>query len=417
MTTFGLLSPIGRALFLLAVLLLLLFSLFNLLRVFQLRKKGALLVLCITVIAAASGGMQPLFHYHLVRKKLPFDPPLWLLLLLLLVLGCVCAAVHIAIGRRMRESITAMSVKESFDNLPTGLCCWFPGGLLKLVNTKMDVVSNALCGRPVQNGEAFRNALLTGEFPGRLSSGEQPIYQTPDGAVYSFRCYPLELEDRKAFEMVAVDVTQEYKVTRQLEEKQRQVQMINTRLRSLNSAMEYLNMNRELLALKAQLHDQLGQSLLYAKRCLAAPDAVDREELRALWMFQIRRLKNESPEDWQTPYFVSAAQAEKLGITLKITGELPYEERLLSVVDTAITTHLTNVLRHANGKTASVVIEEAASGYTLIFTNDGCPPVSPVSETGGLQNLRREVEYLGGTMDIRSEPAFQMTLFLPKGGA
>ena len=414
MTMFTSLCAEARGFVLLGALLALIFLLWNSVRAVQLGKNPGFLAGNVAVFCVLAFGVQPLFTYHYFQDKPAYDLPLWLMLAVLLLSFGFCVAEHLILRKQAHERITNMSVKESFDNLPAGLCCWFPGGLLKLVNAKMDALSCEFCGGSVQNGETFWNALQSGAFPGCLASGEQPIYRTADGAVYAFRCYPLALKGQPAFELVASDVTEEVRLTEALEEKQRQVQIINQRLRSLNSAMEYLNMNRELLALKAQLHDQLGQSLLYAKRCLSAPDTVDRGELRELWRFQVKRLKNELAEDWQAPYFVSTAQAPLLGIELKITGELPREEALLPVVDTAITVHLTNVLRHATGKTAFVAITETSDSYTLVFSNDGAPPAEPVHESGGLGNLRRGTELLGGTMEIVCDPMFRMTLRLPK---
>lgn len=414
MITFTSLSAHGRGAMLLAVLFALLCLMWNAIRSVRLGKNIIIPVLNMSLFFVMIFGIRPLFEYHYYRNRLAYDLPLWLMSAFILGSFAISAAEYWILKKRVREHITDMSVKESFDTLPAGICCWFPGGLLKLVNTRMDALSRELCGGSVQNGEAFWNDLQNGAFPGCLASGEQPIYQTDVGAVYAFRCYPTELKGQPAFELVASDVTEEFRLTATLEEKQRQVKIINQRLRSFNFTMEYLNMNRELLALKVQLHDQLGQSLLYAKRFLAAPEDVDREELRELWQFQLKRLKNESPEDWQTPYFVSTTQAARLGIELKITGELPREEALLPVVDTAITVHLTNVLRHAEGKNAFVAIEETSEGYTLTFTNDGAPPAAPVRETGGLSNLRRETELLVGTMAIGSSPEFQMILYLPK---
>ena len=47
------------------------------------------------------------------------------------------------------------------------------------------------------------------------------------------------------------------------------------------------------------------------------------------------------------------------------------------------------------------------------FTNNGRPPAAPVKETGGLANLRRRIEAIGGTMTINSAPQFEMILHLP----
>jgi signal transduction histidine kinase len=83
-------------------------------------------------------------------------------------------------------------------------------------------------------------------------------------------------------------------------------------------------------------------------------------------------------------------------------------------VDSAITVHVTNVLRHAEGDIAYISIEKTADGYLMRFTNNGRPPCAPVNETGGLANLRRMTETIGGKMTINSSPQFEMILQLPE---
>ncbi len=97
-----------------------------------------------------------------------------------------------------------------------------------------------------------------------------------------------------------------------------------------------------------------------------------------------------------------------------MNGELPEDEILSSVVDSAITVHVTNVLRHAEGDTAYISIEKTADGYLMRFTSNGRLPSAPVKETGGLANLRCRIEAIGGTMTINSTPQFEMILHLPE---
>ena len=103
-----------------------------------------------------------------------------------------------------------------------------------------------------------------------------------------------------------------------------------------------------------------------------------------------------------------------MGIRLEIVGELPEEETLQPVVDQAISAHVINVLQHAEGTVATVRIQEGEGEYCLIFQNDGNPPEGEIRETGGLSNLRKKVEEVGGGMKVSCKPRFEMRLTLPK---
>ena len=154
--------------------------------------------------------------------------------------------------------------------------------------------------------------------------------------------------------------------------------------------------------------------LLMTRHFLAAPGQTDTKEMLSLWRRNIALLKNEERERWQEPCFFSLTHADSLGIRIEMNGELPEDETLLSVADTAITVHVTNVLRHAEGDTAYISIEKTPEGYVMRFTNNGKPPCEPVKETGGLANLRRLTEKIGGAMAITSSPQFEMILHLPE---
>ncbi|MBR1763883.1 MAG: hypothetical protein IJ746_00630 [Ruminococcus sp.] len=154
--------------------------------------------------------------------------------------------------------------------------------------------------------------------------------------------------------------------------------------------------------------------LLMTKRYLTSHDSVDREEMLSLWKMNIAMLKNEQVEQWQQPYFISLHHAEGLGVRIELTGKLPEEEELVPVIDSAITVHVTNVIRHAEGDAAYISSEKTDMGYVLRFTNNSRAPKVPVKETGGLANLRRRTEGIGGTIEISGAPRFELVLRLPE---
>ena len=176
----------------------------------------------------------------------------------------------------------------------------------------------------------------------------------------------------------------------------------------------HIIMDRETLQIKIHIHDSFGEMLLMTRHFLTAPDQTDTKEMLSLWRRNIALLKNEERESWQEPCFFSLTHADSLGIRIELNGELPEDETLVSVADTAITVHVTNVLRHAEGDTAYISIGKTPEGYVMRFTNNGTPPGGPVKETGGLADLRRLTEKIGGTMTINSSPQFEMILHLPE---
>ena len=386
---------------------------FNLFRYFQIgkrRTKSRCILLCIVNFAL----VQILFQQMEDETSFPVVLPLWMLLLIIFMLTVFAVAEQYRIVKWNQSHVSATSIKEAVDALPTGLCFSLPEGLPLLVNEKMDKLSKELLGKPLLNAKDAWEALASESVKGLIKSGPEPIYELSDGRVYGFHREALNLKEGRVYVIVATDVTEEYSRTKELGEKQRKARVINARLKSLLDTIEYVTMSRELLQLKIALHDNLGRSLLSAKRYVLNPSSVDPMELLAIWKNNLSHLIGETPEEWQIPYYVAKKEAATMGIDLQIVGTLPEEERLLPLIDQAISTHVINVLRHADGHVAMVSVLEEEKEYCLTFTNDGNAPSGEIHETGGLGNLKRQVEALGGSMELSATPRFQMSLRLPK---
>ncbi|MBO4902712.1 MAG: hypothetical protein J5518_07955 [Lachnospiraceae bacterium] len=354
-------------------------------------------------------------HHHTGFTLMTPWIPLYPLLITEGILTILAVLLRILHEVWTRDNLTDISVKEAFDTLPTGLCYYLDEGMPKLINQQMDKICKETLHTPLRNGAVFADMLYSGEIEGEILENGRPIVSLPDGTVFSFQKDEIEQGGTKFNELIATDITEEYRLSGELEVQQKKARQVNTRLKSLLDTIEYVTMSKELLQFKKTLHDNIGRSLLLAKRWLVDPALVEKDEMLDVWRSNIRYLINDEPESWQIPYFIIEKQAVQLGIDLVIDGKLPEEDTLITLVDTAIYTHMTNVLRHAEGTRVFVKVTEEETGYKLVLTNDGKAPEHVVEEHGGLSNLRREIEAAGGRMEILSAPGFRLILTLPKG--
>lgn len=412
--TFLELSPYLRGFLMSWIGILMIVYIFNIIRCIRIRKSRTSIVtaavlllmdLCIFQVCLDQNQQDALYMRIAIRVPV---------LVTIIVALTIAALVSLYITTKWNaNNITAMSIKESFDSLPTGLCFYYESGMPKLVNSRMEYICRSLTGHLLQNAVSFVRELKTGIVRGCIEAGDNPIYRLDDGTVINFSVNEVAGGKIIIYELLAADVTEEYLLTEILREKEKQAGYINKRLKALLTMTGYNVMERELLELKVNLHDNLGRSLLLAKRCLTNPYSVDKQELVSLWDQNIRILKNEQPEYWQKPYYMSRSQAMLLGIDLIIDGELPTDESLQPVINTAINVHVTNVLRHTEGTKAYINVSDENGGWKLTFSNDGKGPESDIRETGGLGNLRKAVENAGGTMKVTSSPSFELDICLP----
>lgn len=347
---------------------------------------------------------------HTIVDKVP---PLYALIAEILLLLLIIIQ-QVGVYRWAKISLSSMSIKEALDSLPTGLLFFKEDGIPRLSNEQMNRICMDAFNTPLRNGIEFRNML----FSGRAQNGADPLQDqilTLPNHVYKFSQNTLWAAGDTYYELIASDITQEWELKQKLEEQQKIAKQINMRLKSLLDTIEYVTMSKELLQFKTTLHDNIGKCLLFAKRWILQPDLTDRSEMLEIFRTNIRSLIQEEPEHWQTPYFIIEKQARQLGIELVIDGELPRDEAsIVSLVDTALSEQMTNVLRHAEGKKVFVKITDSEDTCILRLSNDGKAPDGEVTEKGGLSNLRRETQLYGGTMEIRSAPQFELILTLPK---
>ncbi len=77
-----------------------------------------------------------------------------------------CAVMSVYITVRLHHcrntDITAMSIKESFDGLPTGLCYFDENGLVVLKNNLMESICLELTGKSLNVAMPFREKIKRG---------------------------------------------------------------------------------------------------------------------------------------------------------------------------------------------------------------------------------------------------------------
>lgn len=87
------------------------------------------------------------------------------------------------IRRYYQNTVTEFSIKESIDNLPSGLSFSSLDGFILLANRRMESLCYAVTGMDFQDAENFWRFLSEGK-PGegvqRLSDGKTPVFQLPD---------------------------------------------------------------------------------------------------------------------------------------------------------------------------------------------------------------------------------------------
>ena len=328
---------------------------------------------------------------------------IWLLLitvLLTVLSGCFLWYAH----QWDKTNPSVSSLKEGIDNLPSGLCWYYEDGTVALRNHVMEQLCTKITKEKLYDGNVLKEALLR-------HMDDRRMMLLTDGTVWSVVFSTVEKDGILLYEICAYHVTEEYKTTLLLQEKQRQARLANEKLTKYSRELAQMITAGEILSAKVRIHDELGQALLLTKKyLLCGGTEEDREKL----LYVLRKnntLMEKHPDKSGKSYLNMIREAAfDMGVTLVIEGKMPSKTEIGDIITTAIHENLTNTIRHAQGNEMRVKISNDHGFCTAEFTNNGKIPTAPIEERGGLSMLRALVEAVGGKMEIEHEPQYKMTL-------
>ena len=343
-------------------------------------------------------------HFHIIADILP--DAVWLAFGLFVF---VYAAWKLwATARWQRTHLSSMSVKEAMDDLPSGAVFFDDEGRSVLVNRVMNEICTSLTGSALIDRGVLEHIVA--------EAGGGPVTLS-DGRSFSFSSRKIALPEGDIYGYTAADVSEEYKLSLELAENNRRLEGLLERYRELADLIEQAAMEKEILKAKISVHDDWGSALIATRRFLEGSSMLSENEVRDLWRENVRMMRGGAPaaaaEDGCETLLRAAGD---VGLDLVIDGDLPEEEPARRIALRAIHECMTNALRHARADRLDVRITAGPDCWTLALFNNGLAPAGPVRETGGLKDLREEIERSGGRMSITYDPRFTVSLMMPKGG-
>ena len=291
------------------------------------------------------------------------------------------------------------SMKYAIDALPLGICVGNDKSIL-LVNTRMNAIDRALFGKVCESaGDLWEKVCRVGE-----PNGDTAIVRGED-KTYLFRTSQVRLEGTAYQQIFAYDVTEQYRVTRELQVKNDKLRDLQLRMREVSYDTERLAMQKELLAARVKVHDEIGHILLLGKYYFEHVDQNDEELLQALRRSNALLLQ-ESAAVPRNPVDEAVRRAAAIGICVQIEGDVPERLGTKEVLALAIKECATNAVKHADATRLDVHIAATEGGWEFYLVNDGQPPRGTVVPSGGLLSLSHEVEAAGGTLELVCEGGF-----------
>ncbi len=334
----------------------------------------------------------------------------WVVYGLLEVLSAIILMLNLREYRRYRKStVTSGAIRESVDLLPEGICVSAADGTVLLANLKINTLCRELTGERLTDAHRLWACL---ESSGEDQSGKRLIH-TPRGETWLFAKDTLTI-DRKAYERTnAVNVTERYRITKELREKNVHLKEIQHRMKKAAELSAEMFIRQEEANARSALHNELGQVLLTGRHCIQHPESTDRamvalmtRQMNSFLLGETKAPAAETEDELQ----LALRLAGSIGVSVRMQGNPPKEGKERSLLAAAIRECAANTVKHAEGDALNVEIRKNAGGIFMTITNNGRPPEAPINESGGLLSLRKRAEASGGQMTVQSLPVFSLTL-------
>jgi putative signal transduction histidine kinase len=321
------------------------------------------------------------------------------------------------IFRYKKSSINISSIKESVDVLPKGLLFADKNGILLLVNTCMYELSLEILDDIPQDLHSFWKSLESGKLKEgvkRVVFRDNLLIRTNDQKSWTFVKNLIDTDMGEITQISATDTSESAELYDKIKKENIELVEVNKRFKSYAKNINNLVAQEERLNTKIRIHDELGQVLLRTKYYITKDIDCNRiKELFEIWKNSVDILRHEVEIEKKSPLTYLMETARDVGVNITISGDAFQDESVEEMITLLSSEILTNAVKHSKAQNIYIDIKYNMNKYTVIFTNDGIQPTYPITERGGLSNMRKKIERIGGKIKIESTPIFKIIIKIP----
>lgn len=240
------------------------------------------------------------------------------------------------------------------------------------------------------------------------------FFRFSDSSVWRFE---LRFLDSNTVQIEAAEITELYRLSEELYENTIRLQDMQKRQKALLDSIVEVNLNKEILAAKMHIHDELGHCLLATTKAITEDRlAENADTLRKSWNSTIQDFSNISTV-WTVPDSSLQSElmqvAELIGCKVTFLGEQPKSRKALQLLYAAVREALTNAVRHADATELTARIKQDKQRYHIEISDNGGVSVSSITEGNGLSALRQRLEQEGATLKVLCDNSVSLLVDIP----
>lgn len=384
-----------------------------------------MLLLFAIIVAYLRKTPLPLIGLLAATTTLPFIERIlapvypWIFLAVLLFFLLRSIVICIRSNQEINTHISALSVPRAIDTMHTGLLYSEEDGQIILRNNQMQDLMLLLTGSIYRNAIKFYEDLLSAQTSPKFDKVElegQMVCLLPDQTAWMFTKAEIVLGHKKYSHISASDVSRQWALTTQLQQQNQALQDKSAMLKQTMSNLYTLCQEKEIENGKTRAHDVLGQRLSVMLRTIQDKKGVNHDLLSSLSKGLLEELKKEQN---QTPPIQQVKNIQnifsEIGVDIDFKGEFPKKEQEWDLFIDIIRESTTNAVRHGLATKIIIRIDKKEEEFHLTITNNGYIPNNPIKLGSGIKAMRKKTRALGGTLEIKQDPIFTLSVTVPGG--
>jgi signal transduction histidine kinase len=320
---------------------------------------------------------------------------------------------------KVKDSVSRLSIREAVDLYPGGILYASDKGRILIINPAMSKLLNSLGINSRADVPALWDDLQNRQDDFSVSVkalGEQLLIRLRNAGSWLISRQSVVLDKKQYMQLLAVDVTDEDMLNVQIEESNLALEQTGREILDAIGTIDELEKQREILRMKARIHDSLGHRLSILSRLLdSGQDIITTIRQLKPMLTDLSEAIRDSADACPDHVLTSLVNSFALiGTVIHQKNSLPDDREVALAFAEVVREGSTNAVRHADARNVFVSFEEQKDAFTLILRNDGSLPMGDIEEGGGITGMRQRVGELGGTLAITVWPHFSIVARVPR---
>lgn len=332
------------------------------------------------------------FQYKSDRQELLF----WSVMLL--CLGRTLFLINYRV-EHLKETLSLFSIKQAIDTLPQAIVFADQDGWVIHSNTKAKELNTELLGGEIKNAHLFWEMICK-------NHGKCEI----NNKIWEFEQSDLQLKGRTFRQIQGVDRTQIDHLIRELEEKTAYQERIGNELREILANVNNTKKEEVLLKTKYHLFTKLSYQVSIIDRILFSDEPARLKLQKMDDIIQKGLVLREDTFEEKIENITSSFVP--FGLAIYVDGDIPPDERLHHLLLSALWESSINAIIHTQANKLWMELSEQNDILHIRIRNNGDLP-DEITEQGGLRSLRKQIEQMGGAMEIKIDKQFTLVIEIP----